>query len=187
MMLSWFRVLTLSTLIALALSASEAALWKAIAGGDHVVLMRHALAPGTGDPASFSLDDRSTQRNLSEAGEAQAKRIGERFRQAGISQASVYTSQWARCRETAQLLNLGPVEDQPSLNSFFRRPAERGPRLSALRAWLTEHPLEGPVVLVTHQVTITGLTDIFPASGEMIVVRRAGDQLQVIGRIPTDP
>jgi hypothetical protein len=56
-----------------------------------------------------------------------------------------------------------------------------------LRAWLTEHPLEGPVVLVTHQVTITGLTDIFPASGEMIVVRRAGDQLQVIGRIPTDP
>ena len=77
-------------------------LWQALASGGHVALIRHAEAPGIGDPAEFDLDDCSTQRNLSEQGRAQAKAIGDRFRANGISVAQVQSSQWCRCLETAQ-------------------------------------------------------------------------------------
>lgn len=170
-----------------ATAGSEQALWDALRSGGHVALLRHALAPGTGDPPEFTLGDCSTQRNLSDTGRAQARRIGERFRANGIDSAPVLTSQWCRCRETAELLGLGQVTDLPILNSFFQRPGQRQPQTAALRDWLGEQDL-GPVhVLVTHQVNITALTGVYPSSGELVVVRslNSGD-VQVIGSIETD-
>lgn len=164
-----------------------AGLWQAVKAGQHVVLMRHALAPGTGDPDNFSLKDCRTQRNLSDQGRAQAERIGARFRAAGIDSARIYSSQWCRCLETAELLRLGPVEELKSLNSFFRNPERRETSTQALRNWLAEQPLDQPLILVTHQVNITALTGVFPRSGETIVLRRSEDgTLTVAGRMETE-
>lgn len=173
------------------LSATEetrhTGLWQAIKSGQHVVLMRHALAPGSGDPSNFSLRDCGTQRNLSDGGRAQAKRIGARFRAAGIASARVYSSQWCRCLETARLLGLGAVEELESLNSFFRQPERREVTTQALESWLAAQALDRPLVLVTHQVNITALTGVYPRSGEMIVLKRSKDgALTLAGRMETE-
>ena len=168
-------------------AAAEEALWQGLRSGSHVAMMRHALAPGTGDPGDFEIGDCRTQRNLSAEGRAQAERIGERFRANGIETARVLTSQWCRCRDTAALLGLGPVGDFEVLNSFFREPARGDAQTRALRDWLVERDRGAPLVLVTHQVNITALTDIFPRSGEIIVLRpEPSGAVTVVGRIATD-
>jgi broad specificity phosphatase PhoE len=166
--------------------ANEAALWKALRSGGHVALLRHALAPGTGDPEEFSLGDCGTQRNLSAQGRAQAKFIGLRFRANGIESARVYSSEWCRCRDTAEALELGLVRMLSVLNSFFGRWEKRDPQTRALRGWLTQRDLGQVHILVTHQVNITALTGVFPSSGELVIVRpsRNGD-VTVVGTIET--
>ena len=167
--------------------AGAAGLWSAVQAGDHVILLRHALAPGTGDPAGFSVSDCSTQRNLSVAGREQARRIGELFRANGIEAARVYSSQWCRCLETARLLELGRVTELPILNSFFREFHREKPQTRQLTKWLRQQDLSQPLVLVTHQVNITALTGIFPRSGELVVVRREGEgRFRVSGTLETD-
>lgn len=150
----------------------------------HIVMMRHALAPGTGDPSNFELDDCSTQRNLSEAGRRQARRTGEFLREAGVRQARVLSSQWCRCLDTAELLGFGPVEPLPALNSFFEDRGSGPAQTRALRARIAEMDLSRPVVMVTHQVNITSLTRVYPSSGEMVVLRREEDgSLEVLGTL----
>ena len=164
----------------------DASLWRGLQSGDHVALMRHALAPGTGDPEEFSIDDCATQRNLSSTGREQAGRIGERFRVNGISVAAVFSSQWCRCRDTARLLGLGPVTEQPLLNSFFRDFSRRDSQTEALSEWIARQDRSFPLVLVTHQVNITALTGVFPQSGELVILRRdAAGGLSVVGTIRT--
>ena len=152
-------------------AAEETALWRALASKGHVALLRHAIAPGTGDPSAFALGDCGTQRNLSEEGREQAARIGARFRENGMETAQIFSSQWCRCLETARLLGLGPVTELPILNSFFQRPERRNRQTQALEKWLASQDLDGPLVLVTHQVNITALTGVYPASGELVVIR----------------
>lgn len=153
--------------------------------GGHVVLLRHARAPGTGDPDHFRIDDCATQRNLDQAGRAQARTLGERFRSAGIDHAEIHSSQWCRCLQTAELLGLGPVQKLPALNSIFRRPAERAPRIAAMQAFLASSPDDGPlVILVSHQVNIAALTGQSTASGEAIVLRlQPGAEPAFVGTI----
>lgn len=172
-------------------SSDEAAVWSALRSGGHVALLRHALAPGNGDPARFRVGDCSTQRNLDEEGRAQARRIGARLKANGIVRARVFSSQWCRCLDTAELLGLGPVAELPPLNSFFGRPERKELQMKALRAWLSKQDLgnrdEGPTVLVTHQVVITALTGIFPASGELVVIRvEENGRATTVGSIETD-
>jgi len=139
------------------------------------LIVRHAIAPGFGDPSDFRLGDCATQRNLDAAGRAQARALGARLRAAGIRQAKVYSSQWCRCLETARLLGLGEVEPLPALNSFHGRPEEREPKLAAVREFLAGLPRDGgPVVLVTHQVTISGITGRGVISGGGYVLRLDG-------------
>ena len=150
----------------------------------HIAIMRHALAPGTGDPANFDLDDCSTQRNLSEAGRRQSRRTGDFLRSVGVNEARVLSSQWCRCLDTAELLDLGPVEELPALNSFFEA-RSRGPeQTQALREQIAGMDLSQPVVMVTHQVNITSLTSVFPSSGEIVVLRRLDDgEIDVVGTV----
>ena len=160
-------ILTLFFLSPLFLSANE--LWKE---PGRVLLLRHALAPGMGDPSNFSLGDCSTQRNLSDAGRQQAREIGDALRVQGVESAKVYTSQWCRCVETAELLGFGKVTELPALNSFFQRREDREPNLQALREFLAKQvKSEELVILVTHQVTITAMTDVFPASGAGVLLQ----------------
>lgn len=149
-----------------------------------VVMLRHALAPGTGDPANFSLADCGTQRNLSAEGRAQAVRIGAALRRAGLHDARVFSSPWCRCLDTASGLGFGAVTPLPLLGSFFEQPEIGRERTRDLRAWIAAAPDE-PLILVTHQVNITGLSGIVPASGEAVVFQRqAGAGLRLIGRLP---
>lgn len=183
-------ILALSLLFAVAqvvAAESEAALWEALQSGNHVALLRHAIAPGTGDPVGFSVDDCATQRNLSAEGRDQARRIGSRFRENGMPQAAVFSSQWCRCMETARLLGLGQVTEQPILNSFFRKYERREPQTQMLQQWIAKQSLTSPVVLVTHQVNITALTNVYPQSGELVVIRREETgAIKVVGTIRTD-
>ena len=181
----WALIVLLST--GASAADDEKTLWQVLRNGNHVALLRHALAPGTGDPAHFKLGDCSTQRNLSERGRKQAVRIGERFQANGINTARVLSSQWCRCLDTAELLGLGPVEEWPVINSFFRRMERAGQQTQELKQWLEQAPLTQPTVLVTHQVNITALTGVYPSSGELVLIRRAeGGEISVIGTIETD-
>ena len=164
---------------------SEKQLWQSLRDGEAAALMRHALAPGTGDPGNFDIDNCATQRNLSDRGREQARATGERFRRNGIEQAQVYSSRWCRCLETARLMSLGDVQPFAGLNSFFRDRSTEPEQSAATRALIEKHVADNgsPLVLVTHQVNITALTDVFPSSGEIVVVRPAADGLQVLGRI----
>jgi phosphohistidine phosphatase SixA len=162
------------------------ALWTALAQPGHVALMRHADAPGTGDPAGFKIGDCATQRNLGERGRNQARALGAEFRKRNIVVSQVLTSQWCRARETAELMALGQLVEEPAaLNSFFGRPGEREAATAALRRRLAALPADAAtVVMVTHQVNITALTGVFPRSGEIVVLRRAADgAMTTVGRL----
>lgn len=163
--------------------------WSAAEDPGAIILMRHALAPGTGDPAAFDLSDCATQRNLSDEGRDQARRIGEAFETHGIDVASVLTSQWCRCRETAERLGLAAVEEVPALNSFFRDRSTADAQTQDVLGILGDLPPDERVILVTHQVNITALTGVFPTSGEALVVGLVpGDErLEVRGRILIEP
>ncbi len=168
-------------------SADDAALWQALRSPGHAALIRHALAPGTGDPGDFQLRDCSTQRNLSDGGRDQAKRIAARLRANGVLAARVLSSQWCRCLETASLLGFGDVTELPLLNSFFESMHRRNDQTAALLEWIKDQPLTAPTIMVTHQVNISALTGIFPASGELVVLRRTTEgDLTIVGTIETD-
>ena len=182
-----FLITLVPAWIAAAEQQEERRLLEDFKRGNHIALLRHALAPGVGDPENFEPDDCSTQRNLSSAGKDQAVRIGLKLKQSGILEADVYTSQWCRCLETAELLGLGTPTVLPALNSFFRDYDRKDQHTEELRNWLATQKLEKPLILVTHQVNITAFSAIFPGSGEIVLMRREGDRLfQVTGSISTD-
>jgi len=168
-------------------SDEEALLWQALQSGNHLALLRHAIAPGTGDPPEFELRQCATQRNLSQEGRDQAKKIGSRFRENGIRNAKVYSSQWCRCLETAKLLEMGPVTELDVLNSFFQNFDRRDFQTKALQDWIKAQNLTRPLILVTHQVNITALTGVYPRSGELVIVQRsASGDLTVTGTLETE-
>jgi len=178
--LLWLGLVLAST----PLAAGAAEILADLSEPGTVLLLRHALAPGTGDPPGFVLRDCSTQRNLSDAGREQARALGERLRQAGIVQARVYSSRWCRCLDTAELLDLGPVQPLPALDSFFQDRSQGAARTQAARDFLDDLPVGLPVILVTHQVNITGLTGQFAASGSGVLARvpvHVDGDLEVLG------
>jgi phosphohistidine phosphatase SixA len=167
--------------------ADGADLWQALKDGRAVALMRHAYAPGVGDPENFRLDDCSTQRNLSVEGAIEAQRTGDIFRSHGIEAAEVRSSQWCRCLETGKWLKLGPVEAMPALNSFFGDRDTAPEQTAEVREFIATRTSSKPLVLVTHQVNITALTDVTPRSGEIVVIEppeAASGEIEVLGRIP---
>lgn len=145
-----------------------------LGAGGHVLLMRHAEAPGVGDPPGLRIGDCSTQRNLSAAGRAQARAAGRWLRSQGLQSARVWSSPWCRCLDTARLLDYGAVTVEPSLSSFFGD-YERGPQqreaLQAFIARLQDGPPGPAPLLVTHQVVISAYAGGGVSSAEMVLVR----------------
>lgn len=162
--------------------ADETRTWAVLASGG-IVLFRHANAPGGGDPPGMRLGDCASQRNLDAAGREQARRIGLAFATRGIAVGSVLTSQWCRTRESAALAFPGRATDAPAFNSFFSDRGRGDAQTVAAREILARWSGPGALLVVTHQVNITALTGIFPASGEGIVLELRGEGFAVAGRI----
>lgn len=177
-------LLLLSLLLPFTPAQAEEGAWTWLREPGAIILLRHANAPGTGDPAGFVLGDCSTQRNLDDRGRGQSRAIGEAFRERGVLAGRVLSSQWCRAKETAELAFPGQVGEAPAFNSFFGNRADEPEATAAARGILADWQGPGALVVVTHQVNITALTGIAPASGEGIVARVENGQLVVLGRLP---
>jgi phosphohistidine phosphatase SixA len=155
--------------------AQSTPLLDTLTDGQHVLMIRHADAPGFSDPPGFKLGDCSTQRNLGERGRKQAKELGVWLNKQGITSAAVLSSAWCRCEETARLLALGVVTTVPELGSFFQNMSDSGPQTNALKALLAKRlkaPAPGkPMILVTHQVNISAFTGTSVSQGELLLVK----------------
>ena len=178
----------LTTLAMADVDSDQAEMFERMKSGGHILMLRHALAPGTGDPANFQIGDCSTQRNLDGRGREQASAIGKLLRSEGIASARVYSSQWCRCYETADLLAMGPVAELPALNSFYELTQDREPNLKALREFIAEQPYDGAlVILVTHFVTISAIAAEGVASGEGVLLKLNTDApFEIVGRLNFD-
>ena len=182
-------ILALTTILSLlvgypsAEAAGDDPLWDLLKGGSQVALIRHAsTVSGVGDPPGFRLGDCATQRNLSEAGREEARRMGAAFRERGIPIGKVLSSRWCRCLDTARLA-FGTVEPWLALDSFFDDRSREAERTQAVRNLAGQPPGQGNVILVTHQVNITALTGIVPSQGEMVILTPQGGSFTIAGRL----
>ncbi len=170
------------------LSLADDAAWAALKKPASIVLFRHALAPGGGDPPGFKAGDCSTQRNLSDEGRAQAQRIGQALREQGIAVQAVRHSAWCRTRDSAHLafpeLREPVLRAEPAFNSFFGNRSTEPAQTAAAREIMLKWRGPGTLVVFTHQVNITQLTEIFPQSGEGVILLREGAKLVIKGRLP---
>jgi phosphohistidine phosphatase SixA len=157
--------LLLASLPARPAAAAPADLFGRLREGGLVLLLRHARTePGTGDPPDFRLGDCSTQRSLDAAGRKQARAIGARLRVERVPVGRVLTSEWCRCRETAELMAVGPVEAAEAINSFFEERSRRDEQTRAARALAAAWGGPGNLVLVIPQVVnVTAFTVHRPA------------------------
>ena len=147
---------------------SQNNLTNAIAAVDaNVVFMRHALAPGYGDPDNFSLSDCNTQRNLDAKGRKQASYIGAAIQHSGFRFTHIFSSEWCRCKETTELMKLGYWTTFTGLNSFFQSYADKQDTLEKLRFKL-QALTDGVTLLVTHQVIVNAVTGASVRSGEFV-------------------
>ena len=141
---------------------------------DHVLLMRHTLAPGVGDPANYTLADCKTQRNLSAEGRQQAVVVGDWLRQQGIKNADVHSSAWCRCKDTAQLLGFKGWQVEPTLASFFdemHKAQAQNLRLQNFIAQKLKTKGNQPLVLVTHHVNIFEFMGENVSSGDLVLAK----------------
>jgi len=141
--------------------------------GVDIIFIRHALAPGYGDPDVFDLSDCSTQRNLNDTGIRQAQALGREIKTA-LTEAqrpltAILSSQWCRCQDTAREMALGPVKTFAGLNSFFQDHADRDTTLALLEAKKASLGAGDLVVMVTHQVVIRAATGLSPSSGGLVL------------------
>jgi len=176
----WLTLLMLLPLAAVQTPAQAGPLADAVDAIDaNVLFLRHALAPGFGDPAEFRIDDCSTQRNLDAAGRRQSRKLGAYLRDEGIVFDMILSSRWCRCVDTAAEMDIGAFSTFDGLNSFFNGHVDRAATLALLSARLAELPADGMVLMVTHQVVISAITGIAPASGGFVAYNsRTGEARQ---------
>tara|TARA_B100001142_G_C14172863_1_gene592956 strand:- start:158 stop:718 length:561 start_codon:yes stop_codon:yes gene_type:complete len=166
------------------LYASDQA-WGLAQEGNKIILIRHSLAPGGGDPAGFNINDCKTQRNLNRTGINQSKRIGKLFKKNKVPIDQVLTSQWCRCKDTAKYA-FGEYKEFTALNSTFQSPFDKneGKQLKELYSFVMKWNGKGKnLVLITHYSIITAVTNAVPSSGEIVV---ADKNFKVLGTIQTD-
>ncbi|MDA8853070.1 histidine phosphatase family protein [Amylibacter sp.] len=146
----------------------------------NVIFMRHALAPGIGDPTNFKIGDCSTQRNLNQVGITQAVLIGKQLKENNIQFDKVYSSYWCRCYQTASLLDIGLVHKFSGLNSIFQNFVPRKETLKKLEQKLFELPSSSLVIFVTHQVNIQAITKKNVISGGMVAFNTSTKEAHII-------
>jgi phosphohistidine phosphatase SixA len=154
--------------------AQASDLSQKLQSSDYVLLMRHTLAPGVGDPANYSLEDCITQRNLNAVGRAQAVFVGEWLKKQGVKNADVHSSVWCRCKDTAALLNFGEYKVEPALASFFddmSKAKESNLKLQRFIAGKMKSKGNKALIMVTHHVNILEFMGENIASGDMVLAK----------------
>ena len=144
----------------------------------NILFMRHAIAPGFGDPINFSINNCNSQRNLDKRGKMQAQAIGAAIIQSGFQFNQILSSEWCRCKETVELMDLGQWETFSGLNSFFQGYADKAKTLRQLNLRLEEFK-EGVTLLVTHQVNIIAITGASVGSGEFVAYNSISKKAKV--------
>jgi len=156
------------------LATAQTELANSLYDGQHVLLMRHADAPGYGDPKNYQISQCATQRNLGDFGRKQAKGIGDWLSSQGVDQAKIYSSAWCRCIDTATLLNKGAVKKEASLGSFFDDMSQAKKQTDELTKFIAterkQHP-KMPIIMVTHHVNIQSYVGMVVNSGDMVLVK----------------
>ena len=152
--------------------------------GGKLIFIRHAYAPGNGDPAGFNLNDCSTQRNLSEDGRKQAQRIGEFFTKNKIEIDKVLSSEWCRCKETAKIA-FKNYSTNSFLNSFYSSKFSKNKekQVKAFNYYIKNLESKKNLIFVTHYVFISEVLNYGPSSGEIVV---SDKNLNIIGSIEID-
>lgn len=141
---------------------------------EYVLLMRHASAPGVGDPPGYTLEDCKTQRNLDAEGQQQAVVVGDWLRKQGVQSARVFSSQWCRCKDTAALLSFNGYQIEPALASFFDEMAKARDSNRALQRFIADNVRakgDQALILVTHHVNILEFAGENVASGDLVLVK----------------
>ena len=138
--------------------------------GGNLIFIRHAYAPGGGDPENFNIYDCSTQRNLSESGRIQSKKIGNFFKENKIKIKNVYSSEWCRCKETA-FLAFKSFKTKSFLNSFFssKFAHKKKSQIKDFQKFLNIWDKKNNLIFITHYVVISEILDYPPSSGEIVV------------------
>ena len=156
-------------------------LMKQLKDGEKLIFIRHAYAPGSGDPNNFNLNDCSTQRNLSDRGKKQAEHIGSIFRENKIEIDEVYSSEWCRCKETAEIAFTN-FTTKNFLNSFYSSnyAKNKTKQIKDLMKFVKKNDFEKNIIFVTHYVLISEVLDYAPSSGEIIV---SDKEFNMIGSI----
>ena len=151
--------------------------------GGKLIFIRHALAPGNGDPANFELQNCSTQRNLNEIGIQQSKKIGLIFKKNEIKIDNIYSSEWCRCKDTAKYA-FDDFETFDALNSFYdiRFAANEDKQIKDFYEFIDSIDSKNNIVFVTHYVVIGAILNIGTSSGEIVVTDK---NLNIIGSIDT--
>jgi phosphohistidine phosphatase SixA len=159
-------------------------LFNQLDDGGKLIFIRHAYAPGSGDPNNFNLNDCSTQRNLSEEGRKQAEYIGEFFRDKKIKIDKVLSSEWCRCKETARIA-FKNFSTKNFLNSFYslKYAKNKNKQIKKLNDYINQSKSKKNIIFVTHYVLISELFDYAPSSGEMVV---SDKNFNMIGSIEID-
>jgi phosphohistidine phosphatase SixA len=156
------------------LAAAQSELANKLNDGMHILLMRHADAPGYGDPRNYQIGQCATQRNLGDAGRKQAKNTGDWLSKQGIAQAKVYSSPWCRCVDTATLLNKGEVKTETTLGSFFDDMSQAKKQTDELTKFIATERKQfpkTPIIMVTHHVNIQSYVGEVVNSGDMVLVK----------------
>lgn len=179
-------LIIIASLFALPAAATEAG-WALLREGGHVVLLRHAMTPGSGNPANFDIDDCATQRNLSQTGRDQADRIGVLLSVRAARTERVLSSRYCTCLETAEYA-FDDIEAEPfdALDPLSVDLAEAKKQEAAIVAAVKSFSGSGNLVMITHLENIQALTGISARQGEAVIVRADGDGLRVLGRILFD-
>lgn len=170
--------------------ASELLIWDKLSASSakgYVLLLRHSLAPGVGDPENFKLGDCSTQRNLSQEGRDDAAEIGAWIKRQKVKIYRVESSRWCRARQTAKLLDIGKVKLNKNLDSLFRESnLESHPQTLKTKEQILNHrDKSGLLVLVGHYVNIAALVGVGVDSGEGVIVKaNKNSVIKVLGATP---
>ena len=162
---------------------SDDKILKSLKEGKKLVFIRHALAPGNGDPNNFDINDCSTQRNLNENGIEESKKIGLFFKNNKIKIDKVLSSQWCRCKDTAKYA-FKNFETFNALNSFYdeKFAANEAKQIKDLKNYIKNWNSDKNLVLITHFVVISSILNTGSSSGEIII---SDKNLNIIGSITT--
>ncbi len=149
--------------------------------GGKLIFIRHAYAPGSGDPNNFNLNDCSTQRNLSEEGREQAHNIGKFFLKNKIQIDKVLSSEWCRCKETAEIA-FKDFSTNSFLNSFYssKFSKNKDKQIKELNNYIKDFKGDKNLILITHYVLISEVFNFSPSSGEIVV---SDKKFNIIGNI----